>query len=234
MKNGLLLLLIWSLSVSGTLANNDAWNNGYATLPNGLRIEGQLNYNWKAEVLQIKLADGTVRAYSAGRISSFTFFDNEQDLLRKFCSVAFAGPDDSQRFFFMEECTTGKLSVYRRLRHSHEIIKVVRPSMFGTDREMIKDYDNFDYIVLDDNQVTDLQQFDKTLWPQMHEEFSKPLTEYIRTRQLDITTTIAKLILINQYNYLIIKAERDVVTQQEPTPATEQTESMTGISSAQD
>ncbi|MBO0930615.1 hypothetical protein [Fibrella aquatilis] len=234
MKNSLLILLIWSLSVSGTLAHNDTWNTGHATLPDGQRVEGQLNYNWKAEVLQVKLADGTVRAFSAGRISSFTYFDNEQDLLRKFCSIGFAGPDDTQRFVFMEECTTGKLSVYRRLRHSHELIKIARPSMFGTDREMTKDYDNFDYIVLDDNQVTDLQQFGTHLWPQMHDEFSKPLTEYMKVRQLDITSTVAKLMLINQYNYLKIKAERDVVADQEQAVPTEQAEPASAINSAQD
>ncbi|MBO0938969.1 hypothetical protein J2I47_20620 [Fibrella sp. HMF5335] len=234
MKHVFLLLLIWSLSLTAAWGSNDVWNNGYVTLPDGQRIEGQLNYNWKAEVLRVKISDGTAKAYSASRVRSFAYFDDEQNLLRRFSAIAFAGPDDTRRFVFMEECTVGKLSVYRRLHHAHEFIKMGRPSLFGSDREMIKDYDNFDYIVLDDTQVTDLQHFSTDLWPQMQSEFSGPLGDYVKTRQLDITSTVAKLMLINQYNYLKIKADENAVATEEETPESGSVEPAAGINSAQE
>jgi hypothetical protein len=237
MKIAIFSLLIWSLSLTNVSGSDNNWNTGYVIMPDGRRIEGQLNYNWKAEVLQVKLSDGTLRAYSAGRINSFMFFDDAQNILRKFSTIAFAGSDDKRRFAFMEECTTGKLTVYRRLRHSHEFIKIGRPSMFGSDKELIKDYDNFTYLVLDDNQVTDLDRFGTDLWPQMREELGKPLTEYVKTRQLDMSSTVVKLILINQYNYLKIKAEeQSIADTQETTPTTEPIESVetaAGINSEQ-
>lgn len=224
MKNTLCLLLLWSLSIADTMANNDTWNTGCVTMPDGYKVDGQLNYNWKAEVLQVRIANGSIKAYSAGRISSFTFFDNDLNVLRKFSTVAFISPDSTERFIFMEECTIGTLSVYRRLRHSHELIKVARPSMFGSDREMIKDYDNFVYMVLDDKQVTDFEHFGIDLWPHMQKEFGigKALAEYVKIRQLDITSTLAKLMIINQYNRLKIKEQEQIMADApDITPAVE-------------
>ncbi len=220
MKIVIVSLLIWSLSLATALGNDNKWNTGHLIMPDGRQIDGQLNYNWKAEVLQIKLPDGTLRAYSAGRISSFTFFDDEQNMLRRFSTIAFADSGDKQRFAFMEECTTGKLSVYRRLRQSHGFINIGRLSMFGSDREMINDYDNFVYMVLNDGQVTDLDRFGIDLWPQMQEEFGKPLVDYIKTRQLDVSSTVTKLLLINQYNYLKIRSEEQTVAGTEETTST--------------
>ena len=235
MKIAIFSLLIWSLSLATASGNDNNWNTGSVIMPDGHKVEGQLNYNWKAEVLQVKLSDGTLRAYSAGRISSFMFFDETQNLLRRFSTIAFVGSDDKQRFAFMEECTTGKLSVYRRLRHPHEFIKIARASMFTNDKEMVRDYDNFVYIVLDDSQVVDLDRFGVDLWPRMREEFGKPLTEYVKARQLDISSTVAKLMLINQYNYLKIKADEQTMADAlETTPATEYVEPVEATSAIND
>lgn len=231
MKIVLLLLLIWSLSSVTAFGNNDHWNTGYVVMPDGHRLDGELNYNWKAEVLQLKMPNGTLRAYSAGRISAFIFFDHEQNILRKFSTVGFTDPDDAQRFAFMEECTLGTLSVYRRLRHMHEFIKMGRPSMFGSDREMIKDYDNFVYMVLTDNHVVDLEHFNADIWPQMQQEFGKALDEYSKIHQLDPSSTVAKLVLINQYNYLKIKATETEAAHQESSSAkpVEKTSSLNSV-----
>ena len=211
MKSILLCLLTWSLSFAGAFGADADWNTGYVTMPDGRKIDGQLNYNWKAEVLQVKLADGTLKAFSAARLYSFTYYDNALNLLRKFVSVALPGNDDVQRTIIMEECTVGKMSVYRRLRHTHELIKAVRPSMFSQDKELVKDYDNFTYVVIENDQAFDLTYFSTDIWPRMTQQFDLQLTEYIRNRQLDISTTVARLVLINQFNYLTIRAQEEEI-----------------------
>lgn len=185
------------------LADNPAWNHGHATLRSGQVLRGQLSYNWKAEILQVRAADGTTKAFSAQRIDSFTYFDSEQNALRKFSSVELATSSEQFRPVMLEECTVGRYTVYRRLRHSKELLKITRPSLYSSDVELMKDYDNFVYFVVDEaGGVTDLQQFEQTVWPQMLSEYRPQLTECLRVRQLDLSSTVARLILINQYNYL--------------------------------
>lgn len=185
------------------LAGDPVWNQGHVTLRTGQIIDGQLSYNWKAEVLQVRTADGITKAFSAHRVDSFAYFDNEQNALRKFSSVELPASSEIMRPVMLEECTVGHYTVYRRLRHSKELIKITRPSLYSSDTELMKDYDNFVYFVIDaDGAVTDLQRFELTLWPQMLSEYRAQLTECLHIRQLDLSNTVARLILINQYNYL--------------------------------
>lgn len=184
-------------------ANDPVWNNGHVLLSNGQRINGQLSYNWKAEVLRVRTTDGILKAYSAQKVDSFVYFDATQNVLRRFDAVDLPASSEMSRTVFLEECTLGHFTVYRRLRHPKELIKITRPLSFQDDTELLKDIDNFSYVVIDaDGDITDLQNFDSTVWPRMLDDYRPQLTEYMHQRQLDPSQTAARLMLINQYNYL--------------------------------
>ncbi|MEZ0612205.1 hypothetical protein ACAW74_27090 [Fibrella sp. WM1] len=184
-------------------AGEPGWNNGHVILSNGQVIKGQLSYNWKAEVLQVRADDGTTKAYSAYKVDSFAYFDVSQNMLRKFDAIEIPTASELTRPVFLEECTIGHYTVYRRLRHTKELIKITRPSLYQEDIDLIKDLDNFVYFVVDTNgDISDLQAFELSIWPQMLSEYRPQLTEYITLRQLDPSLTMARLMLINHYNYL--------------------------------
>lgn len=204
MKKGLFAILIFITVTVKLLAGTPVWNTGYVVLHDGRRLEGQLNYNWKAEVIQVRLSDGLVKAYSAGHADAFVYFDDSQQLVRTFSSVNLPGPAWESRPVFLEEVSTGPLTVYRRLRHAHEFIKIARASMYSNDSELIKDVDNFTYLVIDlEGQVFNLDLFDRAIWPKMG-TYQTQLTNYMKSRELDASTTIARLLLIHQYNYFCL------------------------------
>ena len=56
------------------------WNHGQLILNNSVILEGDLNYNWMADVLQVK-QDNVTRAFSAQTIGTFTFYDRQNNTL---------------------------------------------------------------------------------------------------------------------------------------------------------
>jgi hypothetical protein len=202
------------LSVAGGSAlakNSGVWSQGELTLMNGTQLEGQLNYNWKAEIVQIQV-NNAVKAYSAFQVREFKFFDNSQSTIRKFVAVDLPVKHTLVRPLFLEEFVTGPLMVYRRLRHTKEPIKVNDPELFGTDEQLVKDVDNFNYFVFEGQDIIKLDEFSRSIWPRMQQEFSHELKQYASHLQMDITSTIARLMLINKYNYLKSEtAERPII-----------------------
>jgi hypothetical protein len=77
--------------------------------------------------------------------------------------------------------------------------------MYGIDEELVKDVDNFDYFVFADSSVIDLNNFARDLWPFMRNEFNEELKQFASKMQMNLTSTLARLLLINHYNYLKMK-----------------------------
>lgn len=202
MKRILFAVLITVAVAVELMAGLPTWNTGYVILPDGRKLEGELNYNWKVEVVQVRLASGLMKAYSAGYVDHFAYYDNNLQIIRKFSSVALPGPEEYQRPVFFEELATGPLTVYRRLHHVHELFKLASPSAYGDDTELLKDMDNFNYVVVNaDGQFFDMTRFNADLWPLMG-SYQKQLVSYIKARAVDPASTLARLLMINQYNYL--------------------------------
>ncbi|GAB3491861.1 hypothetical protein GCM10027341_05330 [Spirosoma knui] len=203
MKKYLWITLIWLSSTGSSLLakNPGMWSQGELVLMNGTRLEGELNYNWKAEIVQIR-QNNTLKAYSALQVQEFKFFDNNHNTIRKFVAIDFPVKVTLRRPLFLEEFVSGPLMVYRRLRHIREPIKLTNPSMFGNDEELVKDVDNFTYFVYEGKDIVALDDFTRFMWPQMQEEFQVELKQYATHLQIDLNSTTAQLMLINKYNYL--------------------------------
>lgn len=215
MKNWLLATLIGLTCLGEAIAKDDMyWNSGILLLTNGVKLTGSLNYNWKAEIIQLKRTEGTIKAFSASQVRSFTYFDNKANLLRRFVSVDFPVRSSLVRTIFLEELAEGPMMVYRRLRHMREPIKLIKPAMYGHDTELLKDYDNFQYLVLThEDSFVQLDNFNLAIWPQLEQEFGDELRQYIRVHGLDTSNTVSKLILIAHYNALKQQATKDGISQ---------------------
>ncbi|MBC3788832.1 hypothetical protein [Spirosoma utsteinense] len=206
MKQYIFLTLI-GLSLAGGNASAKpptVWHTGVLLLSNGTELTGDLNYNWKAEIVQIRLGDG-IKAYSAFHVREFTYFDDKINTLRKFASVEHPIRSSLRRLIVMEQLMEGPMTVYRRLRHAREPIAKRNLSSFGNDAELTQNLDSFDYFVYKDDGVVKLDHFVRDIWPVMQQEYHKELTQYGTTLLIDRNTTLARLLFINQYNSLKAK-----------------------------
>ncbi|RYC71860.1 MULTISPECIES: hypothetical protein [Spirosoma] len=181
------------------------WSTGELQLANGTLLKGELNYNWKAEIVRYRQGD-VVKAYSALQVSNFRYFDTNQNTLRKFVSVLYPFKSKQVRPQFAEECTAGPLTVYRQLRPTREMLRIGNSIATEADPELVKNMDNFEYFVVDGQDVVRLRDFSRTLWPRMCDEFGQALQQYVIKRDLNVNTTLTRLLLINHYNYLKIQA----------------------------
>ena len=204
MKKYALLLLI-GIGVVGrnpTLAANPTtWTQGELILNDGTQLTGELNYNWKAEIVQLR-QQNTLKAYSAFQVKLFRYFDNQQNLLRSFTSVEFPVKTTLLRPVFLEEVVTGPLVVYRRLRHSLDPFRVGNAADFASDGEFSKNIDMFTYFVFDGSSFADLDRFNQSIWPRLEQEFHTELHQYMHSHAVARNDTMGRLLLINQYNAL--------------------------------
>ena len=75
-------------------------------------------------------------------------------------------------------------------------------------RRFIKNIDNFHYYVLTGDKMTALADFAHTQWPQMQTEFTDEFNTYASTLHIDLTSTLARLLLINRYNQLKMRVSQ--------------------------
>jgi hypothetical protein len=205
MKKGILLTILWLSFVGGKAMAKTLWNRGELSLANGTVLTGDLSYNWKAEIVQYQEGN-TIKAFSAFQVKEFKYFDTQFNVLRKFIAVDYPLKQSFKRVLFLEEFGIGPMMIYRRLRHAHDPIKIGNPSAFGVDDQTIKRLDNFTYYIFEGDKITNLDDFAQTLWPRMKTEFSDELTHYSETLHIDMGSTLARLLLITQYNQLKVRA----------------------------
>jgi hypothetical protein len=177
------------------------WNRGELFLKNGTELTGDLNYNWKAGIIQLQQGNA-IRAYSAFQVRSFRFFDDKFNTLRIFNVVQQPTRLSLKRPVFMEQLMSGTFTVYRQLRHGREPLLAAQPSMFSNDSNAAQNLDEFDYYVYEDGRLTNLNQFPKAVWPIMEEEYGDELKRFGTTLLIDKNSTLARLLFINQYNSL--------------------------------
>jgi hypothetical protein len=215
----LLALLIGLAPVGPARATTD-WHAGLLVLADGTQLEGPLNYNWKAEIVQLRQAN-TTKAYSAFQIESFTFYDQAQSQQRTFVSLNFPVKPGLSRRLLLEECAKGPLTVYRRLRHAREPIKIGVPSAYGSDRELSRDTGSFSYYVVaaTDHSTPDeparflsVDKFYRDIWPLMLQKQGDNLKHLLSKGQLSMNDTEVQLMLIGRYNTL--EAEQHLSAEQ--------------------
>jgi hypothetical protein len=113
--------IVLSLGLAWTIMfvqaqHKDHWSKGEILLTTGERMEGSLVYASNAEVVSIKLENGTQKTYSGSQIKSFYFLDLRQELIRHFKKSVL--PNEG-REAVVEVVFGGELEVQRCLRPKH-------------------------------------------------------------------------------------------------------------------
>ncbi|WP_128546355.1 hypothetical protein [Larkinella soli] len=184
------------------------WNSGLISLTDGRQLEGEVNYNWKAEVVLYHCPDGRVQSFTADQVSQFRFFDENRGGHRRFLALSGPGVAGTGRKLFMEEVVSGAMPVYRRLRHQWYLFKLNTLNQYGDDTSLSRNTDNFRYYVMLNNTFTDLNDFERAIWPWMVKEFKTDLKRYRATTESRMSGTFARLQVIMRYNFLEQRGDR--------------------------
>lgn len=201
MKNLVLFLcLCVSASVSANRPELKNWHAGELVLNSTQVIDGQLRYDALTGLLQVK-DNATVKIYSARQLSSFAYFDNAANTVRRFMSFPDPQRRRSRAKVFLEIVLTGEVYLLRRPRLSRQA------RMLGEQVSEIESpwYDTknaFEYFVHSNGEFTALRHFQRRVLPRLLNEFAVPLQAFIRKRNLNLFTQRGCLLLINQYNVL--------------------------------
>jgi len=206
MKKSVLIAILWLTFVGGKALARNTWSNGELSLKNGVVLTGELEYNWKAEIVQFREGNA-IKAYSAFQVKEFKYFDDRLNTLRKFITVDYPIKESVHTPRFMEEFGIGSLMIYRRLRHARDPLKLNNASNAGIDDKLIRNINNFTYYVLEGDSLSKLDDFFRELWPNREQEFAREMQQYEATLAADFTSgTLAKLLLITHYNQLKAQA----------------------------
>lgn len=197
-------MIVWltALGSSVVARNSETWHQGELVLVDGTELKGDISYNWKAEIVQYREGN-RIKAYSAYQVRAFSYFDEHQHIPRNFFTFNYAGkPGGRLRPLFLEEVVIGPLPVYRELRSAREPVKLRNLSTFSSDEELVRDIENFTYLVFLNGELINLNMFYRTVWPKLKEVYGAELRRYAMRIRSGITNTLVQLMLINQYNYL--------------------------------
>ncbi|WP_338874595.1 hypothetical protein WBJ53_03155 [Spirosoma sp. SC4-14] len=206
MKKYILLAILCLGFAGGNAQARNTWNHGELLLQNGLLLTGELDYNWKAEIVQYR--DGnTIKAYSAFQVKEFKYFDDRLNTLRKFVTMDYLVKKSVYKPLFMEEFGTGSLMIYRRLRHAREPITLTNAPTGGVDEKLIRNLNNFNYYIQEGKTITKLDDFFRESWPTIEQEFAEEIHRYHTSLVAGFTgNTLTKLLLISHYNQLKAQA----------------------------
>ena len=197
------LALVMGMSSFTTYATT--WNPGKILLRNGDELEGDLHFNWKAEVIQFKHND-FVRAYAVDQVSTFIYFDTQLNTMHRFVAVDHCEVLHHGRPQFLEEITAGEVTVYRGLRITPTPIQAIKLANFDNDGSLMKNINAFSYVVLVDNNWYNFNEFYNTRWPDLIAHFDTQLTAYKRVMGPAANSLVGQMRLICKYNALASQA----------------------------
>jgi hypothetical protein len=180
------------------------WQKGYVLLWNQTALEGELTYNWSAEMVSFRQEDGRISTFSANQVSRFGWFDYSQHKHRSFLSITQPVNKDREGQVFFEVCMDGQLPVVRRLRKSRGLLKrAFSHPTYSADRPvMAQNTDLFDYYVFDDGQLLALDRFHVEIYEPLMKSYDQEIRRYVTTHNINDRSTSGQLVIIDHYNWL--------------------------------
>ncbi|OIN57205.1 hypothetical protein [Arsenicibacter rosenii] len=210
MKNvftyGILLGLCLLATITG--AQDKGWYEGKITLASNQTLAGLISFNWDGDVVQVRLTDGRIRAFSPAQVQTFTWATSTKSarVFGAFPVPAKALGHQSRhpdRLVFLETHLTGHYPVFRRMQKKHGFlyIRPKRPGNVANQQDFAGDRDHFDYFVYDGKAFRNLFYFYRDIEPLMA-DYQPTLDEFARAHQLNLREPMAQLMLIDRYNQL--------------------------------
>ncbi|GAB3800215.1 hypothetical protein GCM10028819_25090 [Spirosoma humi] len=179
------------------------WHAGHIELWDRTDLEGDLSYNWAAEMVSIRQEDGRIRTFSANQVARFSWFDYSQHKLRSFISLTKPVDKGLTNQAFYEVCMDGSLTVVRRLRQSHGLLKrLLSHPAHATDQPILsQNMDLFDYSVYDAGRLLALNRFYIDIYEPLMTTYKKELSHYVQIHNINDRTLPGRLVMIDRYNW---------------------------------
>ncbi|RIV22551.1 hypothetical protein DYU11_16180 [Fibrisoma montanum] len=207
-----LVVLFLGTQLAASLAGDPPakWHEGRLTMATNELVSGELAYNWSAEMVQIRQANGRIRTLSAGQVRSFSWFDADQSKLREFVSLPFSSGKGRAHPVFFEIVMDGPLVVIRRLQANKGLFRsaIGHPVRYFDDKSLNQDVSNFVYYAYDEGRFLSVNRFYIDIYQPYLKAYEKPLQQFVQAHNINERTTIGRLVLISQYNMLVNEDQR--------------------------
>ena len=181
------------------------WQTGHLLFWNKASLEGDLSYNWLAEMVSCRQPDGRICTYSANQIAGFDWFDYTQLKHRHFISLV--KPIDSNRTnqVFFEVFLDGPLTVVRQLKPPRGLFKrMFSHPAYSTDQPTLaQNHDLFNYFVYDAGRLLALDRFYIDIYQPLMTTYDQPLRNYRQNHNISDRTVVGRLVLIDRYNAMV-------------------------------
>ncbi|SOD91770.1 hypothetical protein [Spirosoma fluviale] len=199
------LLFVLFYVIGNAKQINPLWRSGQIHFWNKVVLEGDIAYNWSAEMVSLRELDGRVRTFSANQVAEFGWFDHEQHKRRNFVSLT--KPLDNERTSqcFFEVCMDGPLTVVRRFRKPHGPFKRLfsHPANSSDQPTLAQDTDQFEYFVFDAGRLLTLNKFHAEIYEPLMTTYHQELRQYILTHNINDRVLAGRLLLIGRYNSMV-------------------------------
>lgn len=167
--------------MSAQAQSKDHWSKGEILLVSGERMEGNLVYASDAEVVSIKLENGTQKTYGSSQIQSFHFLDLRQQLVRYFKKSVLP---KEEREAVVEVVFDGELQVQRCLMPKHRRYSQ-NGSVFNLFPTEPYDHGRFQYFVHDGVCLRTFENFLHKGFTVKTKRWKKQLENFRYRNQLD-------------------------------------------------
>ncbi|GAB4028017.1 hypothetical protein [Spirosoma koreense] len=201
----LLIIVLFLVNSAQAAMPKPIWQSGQITLWDKQTIEGQITYNWLAEMIMFRQEDGLVRTFSADQVYRFGWFDYSISKYRAFRSLPATDNKYRNQYAFYEVCMDGPMSVVRRLRRPHGLWKRAfgHPSHYTDQPVLAQDTDHFDYFVQDASQLINMNQFYLEIYSPLMTTYDKEIQDYVLRHNINTRSLHGRLVMIDHYNFLV-------------------------------
>lgn len=182
-----------------------AWRSGHLQLWNNTILEGDVSYNWSAELVSFRQPDGRIHTFSANQVSRFSWFDYTQSKQRNFVSLVKPVDKDRVNQVFFEVCMDGSLAVVRRLRRPHGLLKrIFSHPAHSTDRPTLaQNTELFDYYVFDAGRLLEMERFHTDIYLPLMTAYDEQLHSFVAKHNINDRLLLGRLVVISHYNWLV-------------------------------
>ncbi len=180
--------------------NHGLWCNGRLTLDNGEVIEGEINYDIKFEVIQVR-NNGTVRAFTAENIAHFTMFDPVKYRQRDFVAIDHQMALGYERKTLFEVITNGQIAVLRKTRY---VRKPRATEDYRAPHVYLNTVCKHDYFAMNGSELAEINNFEAEVLPWM-QRYEPEINRYIKDSKLKLKKIQEQMRVVNLYNQLCDK-----------------------------
>lgn len=202
---GTLLIVFFTVLPVQASSPKITWQTGHLQFWDKTVLEGDLSYNWAAEMVSLRQPDGRIHTYSANQVSEFGWFDYSLHKQRDFISLVKHLDKDRDSQAFFEVCMDGSLAVVRKLRTRHGFLKrAFSHPVYSNDKPtLIQNTDHFDYFVYDAGRLLALDRYYIDIYDPLMRGYEREIRQYVLSHNIDDRTLTGRLVLIDHYNWLI-------------------------------